>query len=93
VDPNPDLDPAIFVIKLFKTPTKNYGNKKKFFCGLHHFLKIKKQKEVTKKQNSKFFLLFLLDFRRIRIYTSDWIRILIQEAQKYVDPVDPEHWF
>jgi hypothetical protein len=27
---------------------------------------------------------------RIRIHTSDqWIRI--QEAQKHVDPVDPEH--
>jgi hypothetical protein len=44
-----------------------------------------------------FFLLFLHDDRRIwiwiRIHTSDqWIRIL--EAQKHVDPVDPdpEHW-
>jgi hypothetical protein len=28
---------------------------------------------------------------RIRIHTSDWlIRIRIQEAQKHVDPVDPD---
>ena len=43
-----------------------------------------------------FFLLFLLDDRRIRIriHTSDWW-IRIQEAQKHVDPVDPDpqHWF
>jgi hypothetical protein len=54
-----------------------------------------------------FFLLFLHDDRRIRIrsririqsririHTSDyWIRIRIQEAQKHVDPVDPDpqHW-
>ncbi len=33
-------------------------------------------------------MLFLHDDRRIRIHTSDkWIRM----AQKYVDPVDPEH--
>jgi hypothetical protein len=53
---------------------------------LHHFSKIKIKK-----------LLFLHDDRRIRIriqcririHTSDkWIRI--QEAQKHVDPVDPD---
>jgi hypothetical protein len=38
-----------------------------------------------------FFLLFLLDDRRIRIRISDlWIRIRIQEAQKHVDPSDPD---
>ncbi len=35
---------------------------------LHNFLKIKSQKEVTNK--SRFFLLFLLNDRRIWIYTS-----------------------
>jgi len=52
-----------------------------------------------------FFLLFLHDDRRIRIrihsririHTSDLsIRIQIREAQKHVDPVDPDpdpqHW-
>ncbi len=46
---------------------------------------------------SRFFLLFLLNDRgiriRIQIHTSDyWIRT--HEAQKHVDPVDldPEHW-
>jgi hypothetical protein len=56
-------------------------------------------KEVTKQEKSRFFLLFLLNVRRIqiwtririRIHTSDkWIRIRIwiQEAQKHVDPGD-----
>jgi hypothetical protein len=74
---------------------------------LHHFLKIKSIKEVTKHNESRFFFLFLLDDRRIRIrsrnriHTSDkWIWIRIRKAQKHVDPVDsdtdsdpdPEHW-
>ncbi len=45
-----------------------------------------------------FFILFLLDDRRIRIHTPDWwirIPIRIQEAQKHTDPdsnPDPYHW-
>ncbi len=42
-----------------------------------------------------FFLLFLLDDRRIRIHTSDlYIRIRIQEPNKHMDPTDPDpqHW-
>jgi hypothetical protein len=46
------------------------------------FSKIKSQKEVTKQKESRFFLLFLLGDRRIRIR--------IQEAHKHVDPVDPD---
>jgi hypothetical protein len=46
MDPDLDLDPAIFVIDL------QDDNKtlvlKKFFCFLHHFSKIKSPKEVTK---------------------------------------------
>ncbi len=42
---------------------------------LHHFSKVKSQKEVTKQQKSRLFLLFLLNDRRIRIrsriHTSD----------------------
>jgi hypothetical protein len=50
---------------------------------LNHFSKIKSQTEVTK--------VFLLNDRRIRIRTSDYrIRILIQEAQKQMNP-DPQH--
>jgi hypothetical protein len=50
---------------------------------------VKSPKEVTRQYESRFFLLFLLDERRIRIHTSDkWIRI--REAQKHVDPVDPD---
>ncbi len=38
-----------------------------------------------------FFLLFLLDDRRIRICISDyWIRMRIWEAQKNMDPMDPD---
>jgi hypothetical protein len=52
-DPDPDLDPAIFVIDLPKMQAKN-SFKKKFFCLLlfegtcTSFSKIKSQKEVTK---------------------------------------------
>ncbi len=63
---------------------------------LHHFSKIKSHKEVTKQQESRFFLLFLFDYRRIRI-------LLPMDpdpgAQKLTDPADsaPEqdaqHWF
>ncbi len=60
---------------------------------LHNFQRKKVKKE------SRFFLLFLLNDRRIRIqsrihYSDYWIRIRIQEAQKHVDPVDPDpqHW-
>ncbi len=63
---------------------------------LHHFSKIKSPKVVTKQCESRFFLLYLLADRRIRIrgqsririHTSDeWIRI--REVQKQMDPVDP----
>ncbi len=55
---------------------------------LHHFSQIKSQKEVTKQEESRFFLLFLLDDRRIRIR--------VQEAKKHADPdpdsyPDPQH--
>jgi hypothetical protein len=55
---------------------------------LHHFSNIKSQKEVTKQKKSRFFILYLLNNRRIRIR--------IQEAQKHVDPdsdPDSEHCF
>jgi hypothetical protein len=56
-----DPDPAIFVINLQDANKKIF--KKKFFClflfegtvHLHHFSKIKSQKEVTKQQELKFF--------------------------------------
>jgi hypothetical protein len=61
VDPDPDADPAIFVIDI------QDANKKLI-------LKIKSPKEVTKQYESWVFLLFLLDDRRIRsrirIHTS-----------------------
>jgi hypothetical protein len=53
VDPDPDLDPAVFVIHLQDT-NKKLILKKKFFCLLlfegtfTSFSKIKSQKEVTK---------------------------------------------
>jgi hypothetical protein len=47
---------------------------------LHHYSKIKSQKEVTKQRESRFFLLFLLDDRRIRIR--------IQGTPKHMDPTD-----
>jgi hypothetical protein len=69
-------------------PTKNKF-KKKFFClflfegTFTSLFKDKNQKEVTKQYKSRFFLVFLLNDKRIRM----------QEAQKHVDPVDsdPQH--
>jgi hypothetical protein len=69
MDPDPDSvpDPAIFVSDL------QDANKKLFevTVHLHNFSKIKSQKGATKQQESRFFLLFLLDDMRIRIHTSD----------------------
>jgi hypothetical protein len=73
-----------------------------FFCILlfegtfTSFFKGKKSKRSHKTEGSKqsrYFLLFLLNKirLRIRIHTSDeWIGIRIEEAQKHVDPVDPD---
>ncbi len=58
-----------------------------FFCLLFFegtftsFFKDKKSKKSHKIINSRFFLLFLHDDRRIRI----------RESKKHVDPVDPKH--
>ncbi len=57
----------LFSSLTFKTPTKNYFTAYLFLkVYFHHFSKIKKQ-EVTKQLKSRFFLLFLLDDRRIQI--------------------------
>jgi hypothetical protein len=92
VDPDPDprihasdewIRILLFSSLLFKMPTKNRF-KKKFSCTLllevTFTSKVKSQKEVTIQKKSKFFLLFLLNDRRIRI----------QEPQKHVVPVDPD---
>ncbi len=58
---------------------------------LHQFSKIMSPKEVTKQEVSRFFLLFLLDDRRlIEGSGSGSTGIRIREAQKHVDPVDPD---
>jgi hypothetical protein len=51
-----------------------------YFLKIHllHFSKIKSHKEVTKQKESMFFFLFLFDDRRI------------QEAQKHMDPMEPD---
>jgi hypothetical protein len=62
---DPDPDPAIFGIDLqdankkliLKKVSAHYFLK----VHLHHFSKIKSPKEITKQQESRFFLLFLLD--------------------------------
>jgi hypothetical protein len=59
------------------------------------FFKDKKSKGSTKQKKSRFFLLFLLEDRRIRnrsrILSCDYrIQMRIREAQKHTDPTDPD---
>jgi hypothetical protein len=86
MDLDPDTDPVIFVSVL-----QVFQQKIIIFClllfelkvHLHHFSQIKSHKEVKKQLESMFFLLFLLDDRRIRINIFDyWIRMRIRESQK-----------
>jgi hypothetical protein len=71
-DPDADPDPAIYVIDL-QDENKKKQLKKKFFCLLlfegtfTSFFKDKKSKRSHKTIGLRFFLLFLLDDRRIRI--------------------------
>jgi hypothetical protein len=87
---DPDPDPAIFVNDLQDASKKLIFNtifSAYYFLKvhLHHFSKIKSQKESQNRRN-QVFLLFLHDDRRIRSR--------IREAQKHVDPdPDSEHWF
>jgi hypothetical protein len=60
-----DPDPSIFIIDLQDANKKRIKKKSfsaKYFLKvlLHHFSKIKSQKEVTKLKKSRFFLLFVL---------------------------------
>jgi hypothetical protein len=74
-----DPDPSIFVIGL-QDVNKNCFFAYYFFkVHSNHFSKIKSHEEV-KKQESRFFLLFLLEDRRIRTFDF-WFRI--QEAKTY----------
>jgi hypothetical protein len=80
----PDRDPAIFVIDI-QDANRKLNKKKSFYAyyflklHLRNFSKIKSPKDVTKQQESRFFFLFLLYDRRIRIRSSD-LQIRIQEA-------------
>ncbi len=72
--------------------TKNYIFPLSFFAydflklHFHHFSKIKSHKEFTNQQESRFFLLFLLDDRRIRIRTVPHMVLMDP------DPPDPQHY-
>jgi hypothetical protein len=75
MDWDPAPAPAILVIDLQDTNKKLFSS---IFCSLlfectitvHHFSKIKGHKEVTKRYESRFFLLFCL-IEGIRIRISD----------------------
>jgi hypothetical protein len=50
-DPNPDADPGIFVIEDANNTTNFFKSSSAYYflkVHLHHFSKIKSQKEVTK---------------------------------------------
>jgi hypothetical protein len=70
MNPDSDPDPPIFVIDLQDANKKLIIFLDFYFLKvpvlLHHFSKIKSQKKVTKQYKSRFFLLFLLDDRRIQ---------------------------
>ncbi len=113
MDPGPDpgsgsgswIRIMLFTSLTFKMPTKNKCFVKSFSAyyflkvHLHYFPKIKSQKELQNSNNQGFSYYFCVMIRirsRIRIQTSDkWIRI--REAQKHVDPLDPDsdpqHWW
>jgi hypothetical protein len=84
MDPDPDAgpDPSIFIIDI-QDANKGLILKKSFpayyFLKVQYFYiifpKIKSQKEVTKQKKSRFFLLYLLNDRRIRIRIQSRIRI------------------
>jgi hypothetical protein len=96
-----DPDPPIHAKKVFSAC---YFLK----THLHHFIKIKSQKEVPNSRNQGFSYNFCLMIegsgdgfipltrgtgsgsRRPRNIWILWIRIRIQEAQKHMDPLDPE---
>jgi hypothetical protein len=84
MDLDPQPDPAIFVTDL------QDANKNPFFSQsfrfsayyflkvhLHHFSKIKVISKSQNIRNPSFFLLILLDDRRIRIKTYDSILLLV----------------
>jgi hypothetical protein len=85
MDQDPALALAIFFLDLQDANKKLYIKSFSAYyflkVHLHHFLNIKSHKEVAKQQESRFFLIFLLDDRRI------------QEAQKHTDPTDTQHWY
>jgi hypothetical protein len=87
VDPDADPDTIIFVIDL-QEANKILIFLQSFYAyyvlkvHLHHFSKIKRPKEVTKQKESRFFLLFLLDDRRIRIW--------IPNPDPYLSLVNPD---
>jgi hypothetical protein len=96
-----DPDPAI-VIDLQDATKKlifnaNFSDYYSLKVHLHHFSKIKSRKESQNSRNQCYSYYFCMIIEgsgsragRIRMHTSDeWIRI--REAQKHVDPVDPEH--
>jgi hypothetical protein len=69
-------DPAVFIINLQKANKKTIFSCLLLFAGtITSFFKKTSQKEVAEQKDyeSRFFLLFLLDYRRIRIRvrTSD----------------------
>ncbi len=75
-----DADPSIYIIDPQDAIKKRILFKKFFCIVLFEVSFTSFFKEVTKLSKSRFFLLFLLNDRRIRIH----------EAQKHVDPVDPD---
>ncbi len=91
-----DPDPGIFVSDLQDDDLKLLFFLR-FFAyyflklHLHHYSKLKSYKEVTEQWELRFFLLFMLNYRRIRIHTlHQWIRI--QDAKNTLIRIRNTDW-
>ncbi len=87
-----DPDPTILIIDQQKTTVffKRFSAHYFLNVHLHHSSKIKSQKDVTKQEELRFFLLFLLD-DRIRSRTiSPTNGSGSRRTQKHTNPTDPD---
>ncbi len=92
-----DPDPAFFVSDLQDVNKKYFFSSKFFYflkVHLHHFSKIKSHKQKSQNRRSQCFSYYfcLMIEGSGSVSLTKWFRI--REAQKHMDPTDPDpqHW-